>query len=106
MINNQFSRRDLSIETRLALAYKFKEFEAEKAKTRQGTRNDLTEEENISLDLTASEEDDNFYPLVGRSETEQKIQSRGTLGEIAKRAGVSHTTAEQYDAIQRKGTEE
>ena len=32
MINNQFSRRNLSTETRLALAYRFKEFEAEKAK--------------------------------------------------------------------------
>jgi len=32
MINNQFSRRNLPTETRLALAYKFKEFEAEKAK--------------------------------------------------------------------------
>jgi len=39
MINNQFSRRNLPTETRLALAYKFKEFETEKAKERQGTRN-------------------------------------------------------------------
>lgn len=34
MINNQFSRRNLPTETRLALAYQFKEFEAEKAKAR------------------------------------------------------------------------
>jgi len=32
---NQFSRRNLAIETRLALAYRFKELEAEKAKERQ-----------------------------------------------------------------------
>ena len=95
MINNQFSRRNLPTETRLALAYQFKEFEQEKAKARQGTRNDLVES------------DTNIAQLVGRSEDlEDKIRERGTLGEIAKRAGVSHTTAEQYDAIQRKGTEE
>ena len=82
-------------ETRLALAYKFKEFEVEKVKARQGTRNDLVESET------------NIAPLVGRSEDlENKIRERGALSEIAKRAGVSHTTAEQYDAIQRKGTEE
>lgn len=45
-------------------------------------------------------------PQVEDSEKEQSIQSRGTLGEIAKMAGVGHTTAEQYDAIQSKDTEE
>ena len=35
MINNQFRRRNLPTETMLALAYQFKEFEAEKAKSRQ-----------------------------------------------------------------------
>lgn len=95
MINNQFSRRNLPTETRLALAYQFKEFEAEKAKARQGNRNDLVES------------DTNIAQLVGRSEdSEDTNRERGTLGEIAKRAGVSHTTAEQYDTIQRKGTEE
>lgn len=95
MINNQFSRRNLSTETRLALAYRFKEFEAEKAKERQGARNDLVES------------DTNIAQLVGKSEpSESENRGRGALGEIAKRAGVSHTTAEQYDAIQRKGTEE
>jgi hypothetical protein len=33
-------------------------------------------------------------------------QNRRTLGEIAKMAGVGHITAEQYDAIQQKGTSE
>ena len=95
MINNQFSRRNLPTETRLALAYKFKQFEVEKAKERQGTRNDLVES------------DTNIAQPVGRSETsEYENRGRGTLGEIAKRAGVSHTTAEQYDTIQRKGTDE
>ena len=82
-------------DTRLVLAYKFKEFEVEKVKARQGTWNDLVESET------------NIAPLVGRSEDlENKVRERGALSEIAKRAGVSHTTAEQYDAIQRKGTEE
>jgi hypothetical protein len=95
MINNQFSRRNLPTETRLALAYRFKELEAQKAKERQGARNDLVES------------DTNIAQLVGRSKTfEYESRGRGTLGEIAKKAGVSHTTAEQYDAIQRKGTEE
>ena len=95
MINNQFSRRNLPTETRLALAYRFKEFEAEKAKERQGTRNDLVDS------------DINIAQPVGRSKTfECKKRGRGTLGEIAKKAGVSHTTAEQYDTIQRKGSEE
>lgn len=95
MINNQFSRRNLPTETRLALAYRFKEFEADKAKERQGTRNDLVDS------------DINIAQPVGRSKTfEYKNRGRGTLGEIAKKAGVSHTTAEQYDTIQRKGSEE
>ena len=95
MINNQFSRRNLPTETRLALAYRFKEFEADKAKERQGTRNDLVDS------------DINIAQPVGRSKTfECKNRGRGTLGEIAKKAGVSHTTAEQYDTIQRKGSEE
>jgi hypothetical protein len=50
MINNQFSHRNLLTETRLALAYKFKEFEVEKAKARQVARYDLVKENsNISL---------------------------------------------------------
>jgi hypothetical protein len=86
MINNQFSRRNLPTETRLALAYRFKEFEAQKAKERQGTRNDLTiEDTNIRLPVTLNNK---------------------TLEVIAQKAGVGYSTAFQYDAIQRKGTEE
>jgi hypothetical protein len=67
-----------------------KEFEAEKAKARQGTRNDLVERDtNISLPVGLSE-----------------VAKGKTLEVIAKKAGVSRATAEQYDTIQRKGTEE
>ena len=86
MINNQFSRRNLPTETRLALAYKFKEFEVEKAKERQGARNDLIES------------DTHIAQLVGKSEpSESENRGRGALGEIAKRAVVSHTTAESLE---------
>jgi len=67
-----------------------KEFEAEKAKARHGTRNDLVESDtNISLPVGLSE-----------------ITKGKTLEVIAKKAGVSRATAEQYDTIQRKGTKE
>jgi hypothetical protein len=96
MINNQFSRRNLPTETRLALAYQFKEFEAEKAKAR------MQATQFKEVDITAS-------LLVGYPEEElgQANDLKGkTLEVIAKKAGVSRATAEQYDAIQRKGTEE
>lgn len=57
----------------------FKEFEAEKAKARQGTRNDLVGE------------DSNIAPLVGRSETDiiQTNDLKGkTLEIIAQKAGA------------------
>lgn len=93
MINNQFSRRNLPTETRLALAYQFKEFEKEKAKARQGTRNDLIDEDsNIRLPVTLS--------------SITKEESNKALEAIAKVAGVGYSTAFQYDAIQRKGTKE
>ena len=79
MINNQFSRRNLPTETRLALAYQFKEFEAEKAKSRQ---------------------------LANLKQFAEEANKGKTLEVIAKKAGGSMATAEQYDAIQRKGTEE
>jgi hypothetical protein len=81
----------LPIETRLALAYKFKGFEEEKAKIRElaGVKRDNTE--------------NNPYPLVGKGEQQtSNVQSRGTLGEIAKMAGVGHTTAEEHNSIQLK----
>jgi LysM repeat protein len=96
MINNQFNRRNLPIETRLTLAYKFKGFEEEKARDRQlGNLKQFTEVE------TAETRQSTVSPPVGlREETKGK-----TLESIAKKAGVSSRTAEQYDTIQRKGTE-
>lgn len=99
MIKNQFSRRNLSIEVRLALAYQFKEFEAEKAKARQGTRHDLVKENfNISLPVGLS--------CTESIKTNDNDSKGKTLEIIAQIASVSRATAEQYDAIQRKGVSE
>jgi len=102
MINNQFSRRNLPTETRLALAYKFKEFEAEKARARQsaGVKIDQTLEQN-TLAYQWAKVDDN-----DNQENATEVVKGKTLEVIAQKAGVSRSTAEQYDAIQRKGTEE
>lgn len=98
MINNQFSRRNLSTETRLALAYRFKEFEAERAKERKlANLKQFSEQEEIA---EISQYTDSL-PVGLRDENKGK-----TLEIIAQKAGVSRSTAEQYDAIQRKGTEE
>ena len=102
MINNQFSRRNLPTETRLALAYKFKEFEVERARERKLANLKQFSEQTKTTEISDIE----AQPVGHREELEKDDRSRGALGEIAKRAGVSHTTAEQYDAIQRKGTEE
>ena len=107
MINNQFSRRNLAIETRLALAYKCKEFEAQKAKERQlANLKQFSEQEAVI-------EEDAVLPLAHQYANEHNEEkddlksSKGkTLEIIAKKAGVSTRTAEQYDTIQRKGTEE
>lgn len=77
------------------LAYKFKEFEIEKARARQGARNDLKQDD-ISAPVRLGCEDETL-----NNEVKGK-----TLEIIAQKAGVSRATAEQYDAIQRKGTEE
>ena len=94
MINNQFSRRNLPTETRLALAYRFKEFEAEKAKERKlaGVKIDIVEEYTVNLSAPVH---------TG----EEKTKGR-TLEAIARMAGVSARTADQYDKIQQQGTEE
>ena len=107
MINNQFSRRNLPTETRLSLAYQFKEIEAEKAKARklatlkQFSEEERTIEQEIVLPIAhqcADGHENNIDTLE---------YSKGkTLEFIAQKAGVSTRTAEQYDAIQRKGTEE
>lgn len=95
MINNQFSRRNLPTETRLALAYKFKEFEADKAKSR--------------MQETQFKKIDTASALVRHPDKHFKQDNdlKGkTLEIIAQKAGVSTRTAEQYDTVQRKGTEE
>ena len=103
MINNQFSRRNLPTETRLALAYRFKEFEAEKAKARQlATLKQFSEQEET---LEVKQFTDSL-PVGYREESPIHEPKGKTLDIIAQKAGVSRATAEQYDAIQRKGTEE
>ena len=89
-------------ETRLALAYKFKEFEVERARERKLANLKQFSEQTKTTEISDIE----AQPVGHREELEKDDRSRGALGEIAKRAGVSHTTAEQYDTIQRKGSEE
>lgn len=97
MINNQFSRRNLPTETRLALAYRFKEFEAQKAKERmQATQ--FKEVDNTASTVL-------YTPQINDPKPENTEKGRA-LEVIAKKAGVSHTTAFQYDKIQQQGTEE
>ena len=86
-------------EIRVALAYKFKEFEAEKARERQLANLKQFSNREESAELSHSTD---RLALTPRSDTENSK----TLDIIAQKAGVSHTTAFQYDAIQRKGTEE
>lgn len=100
MINNQFSRRNLSTETRLALAYRFKEFEAERAKERK-----LVNLKQFSEQAEISQSTDS-KPVYTRKEELKKEENGRALEAIAKRAGVSHMTAFQYDKIQQQGTEE
>jgi hypothetical protein len=97
MINNQFSRRNLPTETRLALAYRFKELEAQKAKER------MQATQFKEIDNTASTPV--YTPQINEQKPENTEKGRA-LEAIAKKAGVSHTTAFQYDKIQQQGTEE
>ena len=97
MINNQFSRRNLPTETKVALAYKFKEFEAEKAKER------MQATQFKAIDTMASKV--LYTPQIDDPKTENTEKGRA-LEAIAKKAGVSHTTAFQYDKIQQQGTAE
>ena len=97
MINNQFSRRNLPTEIRLALAYKLKEFEAEKAKER------MQATQFKKVDNTASKV--LYTPQIDDLKTDNTETGRA-LDAIAKKAGVSHTTVFQYDKIQQQGTEE
>jgi len=109
MINNQFSKKNLPTETRLALAYKLKEFEAEKAKERQlASLKQFSEQEAVIEEGAVSSLAHRCANGHNHHEEKDDLKSpRGkTLEVIAQKAGVSTRTAEQYDAIQRKGTDE
>jgi hypothetical protein len=95
MIKNQFGRRNLSIATRLDLAFQFKEIEQEKARSRQGARVDLVknetiDEDNIRSDLTLSADKEG-----GKS-----------LEAVAKMAETSYGTAFKYEKLIDKAPEE
>ena len=117
MINNQFNRRNLPIETRMKLAYRFKEIEVEKAKERRiASLKQFAEAFPDMADPETDLEVERFAktlpvskPVYTRQTDDEKIDNvvKGrALDAVAKRAGVSHMTAFQYDAIQRKGTDE
>jgi len=99
MINNQFSRRNLPTETRLSLAYKFKEFEAQKVNARMQATQFKETDDAARLPVTSPEQEQT-------TEEKQNNCTNKTLEVIAQKAGVGYSTAFQYDAIQRKGTEE
>lgn len=86
MINTQFARRNLPIEYRLDLAIKIKELEAEQAKARQLASLKQNVENEASHDANGAK---------GK-----------TLAKVAQKAGTSTRTAERYDSVMRKGTEE
>lgn len=109
MINNQFSRRNLPTETKVALAYKFKEFEAEKAKERQlASLKQFSEQEKVIEEDAVSSLAQHYANGHNQHEEKDDLKScRGkTLEVIAKKAGVSTRTVEQYNTIQQQGTEE
>ena len=100
MINNQFGRRNLSVATRLDLAFRFKEIEQEKAKGRQGVRTDLVQNE-------AADENNICKDFYTSKEVEVSNQEQGrTLEAIAKMADVSHMTAFKYEKLIDKASEE
>lgn len=133
MIENQLARRNLPIEDRLDLAYRFKQIEAQKAKERQidgvkiendtlapreakvedKDRNDTLAhqcakvEDQNSQDLRITKETNAESQFTNSAPVRLREEPKGkTLESIAQKAGVSTRTAEQYDTIQRKGSEE
>lgn len=79
IILNQFGRRNLSAYDRSILALKLKPMIAEKAKEKQGQRNDICQKSDRSID---------------------------TKKELAKVAGVSHDTIHKVETIEKKAPEE
>jgi hypothetical protein len=98
MINNQLARRNLSIEYRVELACTLAVVEKELAQKRKLANLKQFSEKSETSEISDSTE----APTRGTREK----KSRGVIGEIAKKAGVGHSTVERYDAIQSKGTEE
>ena len=79
IIKNQLGRRNIPMYVRAELALKLKPVIAEKAKENQGTRNDICQKSDKSID---------------------------TKKEIAKAAGVSHDTIHKVEKIQKKASVE
>lgn len=98
MINNQLARRNLSIEYRVELACTLAVVEQELAQKRK-----LANLKQFSEKSETSEISDSTEALTRGTRSKK---GRGVIGEIAKKAGVGHSTVERYDAIKRKGTEE
>ena len=90
MYNKQKGRRNLSIVERLELFAKLKEYASKYAKERMLAGKKVEE---IANDRITSRE--------------ARFNKKGkTLAKVAEKAGVSRATAERYDTIQRKGTDE
>ena len=98
MINNQLARRNLSIEYRVELACTLAVVEQELAQKRKSANLKQFSEKSKTSEISGSTE------ALTRGTRSKK--GRGVIGEIAKKAGVGHSTVERYDAIQSKGTEE
>ena len=79
IIKNQFGRRNLSTYDRGVLALRLKPAIAKKAKENQGTRNDIRQKSDKSID---------------------------TKKEVAKIAGVSHDTIHRVEVIEAKGSDD
>lgn len=97
MINNQLARRNLGIEHLAELACKLAEVEQELAEKRKLAN--LKQNTNKSKTTETSQSTDS---LTGGS---REIKGKA-FEKAAQKAGISRSTVERYDAIQRKGTEE
>lgn len=87
MINNQFARRNLSIEHLAELACTLAKVEHKLAEKRMLAGKKI---EKITL-----------------ASPEARVQTKGkSLEKVAKKSGISRSTLERYDAIQRKGTDQ
>ena len=85
IIKNQFGRRNLPAYERAKLALRLEPIIRDKAKERQGSRNDLN---------------------ITQKSAESKPKRNESRDELAKIAGVSHDTIEKVKFIEREATEE